>query len=238
MSTGDGVVHNTKVVIEQGGSTLDVQSGGVLDVQSGANENVEGNVNVKSGGVENFESGAALQIAGVDVTQAVANLANPISDFQKVISINEVILETVGTWTKTRIAQGNYSLRHTAAAETAILGIDITEAIRTGASKGLKLTSIDVVHEIGTADLVAHTATLQSVVFANNVANAVTNVPLTGSLHTAQQANPYVDNLAVTTPAFLNTADAKYVFELTVNAALTSAYDFYGLVLHFTESQA
>lgn len=238
MSTGDGVTHNTKVATELGGDTLDIQSGGVLDVQSGGTEKVEGTVAVKTGGVINFESGSALQIAGVDVTAAVGALANATTDNQKMVGINEVILETAGTWTKTRIAQGDYSLRHTAAANTSILGIDITEAIRTGASKGLELASIDVISKIGTAALLAHTATLQSVSFANNVANAVTSVPLTGSLSTATQSNPYVNNLAVTTPAFLNTTDSKYLFELTVQADTTSAYDFYGLCLKFTKSQA
>lgn len=260
MSTGDGVVHNTPIATELGGAVLDVQSGGTLDVQTSATEKVEGELDimsggvqdvksgatqnihgtqaVKSGGIVNYESGSALQIAGVDVTAAVGALANATTDNQRVISINEVILETAGTWTKTRIAQGDYSLRHTAAANTSILGIDITEAIRTGASKGLKLASVDVLHKIGTAALLAHTATLQSVSFANNVANAVTNVPLTGSLSTATQANPYVDNLAVTTPAFLNTTDSKYLFELTVQADTTSAYDFYGLCLKFTKSQS
>lgn len=260
MTTSDGVNHNTKIAIEQGGDTLDVQSGGLLDVQSGGTENVEGELDIKSGGVEdikagatqnihgtqsvksggvvNIESGGALQVANVDVTAAVAALANAITDNQKMVGVNEVILQTAGTWTKTRIAQGDYSLRHTAAANTSILGIDVTEAIRTGASKGLKLASIDVIHKIGTAALLAHTATLQSVNYANNIANSVTNVPLTGSLGTATQSNPYVDNLAVTTPAFLNTTDSKYLFELTVQADTTSAYDFYGLCLKFTKSQA
>lgn len=238
MSTGDGVTHNTLIATELGGATQDFQSGSTLDIQLGATEKVEGSVAVKTGGIINFESGSALQIAGVDVTSAVGALANAITDNQRMVSVNEVILETAGTWTKTRIAQGDYSLRHTAAANTSILGIDITEAIRTGASKGLKLASIDVIHKIGTAALLAHTATLQSVSYANNVANAVTNVPLTGSLSTATQSNPYADNLAVTTPAFLNTADSKYLFELTVQADTTSAYDFYGLCLKFTKSQA
>lgn len=238
MTTGDGVQHNTLIAIELGGATEDFQSGSVLDIQSGATEKVEGIISVKTGGVVNYESGSALQIAGVDVTSAVGALSNAITDNQKMVSVNEVILESAGTWTKTRIAQGDYSLRHTAAANTSILGIDITEAIRTGASKGLKLASIDVIHKIGTAALLAHSATLQSVAYANNVANAVTSAPLTGSLSTATQSNPYVDNLAVTTPAFLNTADSKYLFELTVQADTTSAYDFYGLCLKFTKSQA
>lgn len=68
MSTGDGVNHNTKVVIEQGGDVMDVQDGGVLDVQDGAEEKIEGLLSVKDGGVLNIESGGQLQIDGVAVT--------------------------------------------------------------------------------------------------------------------------------------------------------------------------
>jgi hypothetical protein len=238
MSTGDGVVHNTGIAMELGGNTEDFQSGSTLDIQSGATQKVEGTIAVKTGGVVNYESGSALQIAGVDVTAAVGALANATTDNQQIVGINEVILETSGTWTKTRIAEADYSLRHTAAANTSILGIDVTKAIRTGASKGLKLASIDVLHEIGTAALLAHTATLDKIAYANNVANAVTSIPLTGSLSTATQAQPYVDNLAITTPAYDNTADSKYIFELTVQADTTSAYDYYGIVLKFTQSQS
>jgi hypothetical protein len=79
---------------------------------------------------------------------------------------------------------------------------------------------------------------LDRISYANNVAVSVNSVALTGSLSTATQANPYVTNIAVTTPAFLVTADSKYVLELTVNAALTSDYDFYGLNLRFSQTIA
>jgi hypothetical protein len=80
--------------------------------------------------------------------------------------------------------------------------------------------------------------TLDKIAYANNVAVARTAVPLTGSLSVATQANPYLTNIAVTTPAFNVTAASKYVLELTVDAALTSDYDLYGLNLHFTKSVA
>lgn len=162
--------------------------------------------------------------------------ANNLLAKQQVIGINEILIASVGTWTRTRIAQGNYVLRHTAADDTSVIGIDITEAIRTAASKGLRIDSIDVIYSIGTLALDAHTLTLDKIAYADNVAVAVTSVPLTGSLSVATQANPYVTNIAVTTPAFDNTADSKYVLELTVDAAATSDYDFYGLNLRFSET--
>jgi hypothetical protein len=158
------------------------------------------------------------------------------TDFRQFVGIQEILNISVGTWTTTRIARGNYVKRHTAADETAILGIDLTPSIRTATNKGFRLDSIDVVYSIGTLALDAHTATLDLVNYVNNTAVAITAVALTGTLATATQANPYVSNLAVTTAAFDNTTDSKYVFELTVNAAATSAYDFYGLVLKFTRN--
>lgn len=163
-------------------------------------------------------------------------MTNPKTDFQQFVSIQDVISISAGTWTKTRVAQSNYTYRHTAAANTSILGIDLTPVIRTAASKGFRLASIDVLSSITTQALTAHTATLDLVTYVNNAAVAVTSVPLTGTLPTATQANPYVSNLAVTTPAFDVTGDTKYVFELTVNAQASSAYDFNGLMLKFARN--
>lgn len=178
-----------------------------------------------------------LQDSGV-VAANVLQTTTTESDYQQFIGLGSVILTSAGTWTRTRIAEGNYVLRHTAAADTTIMGIDITPKIRTASGMGFELTSIDVVYSIGTLALNAHTMTLDKIIYANNSAVTVTSVPLTGSLATATQASPYVSNISVTTPAYNNTASSKYVAELTINAAATSAYDFYGLNLHFTKSVA
>src|ERR1700693_745922 len=157
---------------------------------------------------------------------------------QEFISINDVLSFGTGTWTTTRIAEANYVKRHTAADETSIIGIDITPMIRTAASKGFRLDSFDVIYSIATLAMDAHTVTLDRVAYANNVAVSVTSIPLTGSLATATQANPYASNIAVTTPAFDNTADSKYVIEVTANNSATSAYDFYGIMLKFSQTVA
>ncbi len=194
--------------------------------------------------ISNAAMGQASTMSIPDPGAATANFlldtgtANLLTDYQKFIGINEILIASVGTWTRIRIAQGNYVLRHTDADDTSVIGIDITEALRTTASKGLRLASIDVIYSIAALALDAHTLTLDRITYANNVAVSVNSVALTGSLATATQANPYLTNIAVTTPAFLNTADSKYVLELTVDAGATSAYDFYGLVLRFSETIA
>lgn len=192
--------------------------------------------------VRNSVMGQSSVISIPDPGAATANFllntgaANVLSDNQQIVGINSILIASVGTWTRTRIAQANYVLRHTAAADTSVIGIDITNAIRVAASKGFQLDSLDVIYSIGTLALVAHTLTLDKVTYADNVAVAVTSVPLTGSLSIATQAQPYVTNLAVTTPAFSVTADSKYVVELTVNAAATTDYDYYGLNLRFSQT--
>jgi hypothetical protein len=128
--------------------------------------------------------------------------------------------------------------RHTAGDETSIIGIDITPQIRVAASKGWRLDSFDYIYSIGTLAMDAHSVTLDRIAYANNVAVSVTSIPLTGSLSTATQANPYVTNIAVTTPAFDVTADSKYILEITANNAATTDYDFYGVMLKFSETIA
>lgn len=157
---------------------------------------------------------------------------------QEFVGLSNVLTFGTGTWTVTRIAQGNYVSRHTPGDETSIIGIDITPAIVIAASKGFRLDSFDVIYAIAANALDAHSVVLDRIVYANNVAVSVTSVPVTGALATATQANPYVTNVVVDTPAFLVTADSKYVIELTVNNAAASEYDYYGIMLRFSQTIA
>lgn len=157
---------------------------------------------------------------------------------QQFLGIGDVLTFGTGTWTVTRIAQGDYVSRHTAGDETSIIAVDITPMIVVAASKGFRLDSFDYIYSIGTLAMDAHSVTLDRIAYADNVAVSVTSIALTGSLATATQANPYVTNIAVTTPAFDVTADSKYVMEITANNSATSAYDFYGVMLRFSQTIA
>lgn len=165
----------------------------------------------------------------------LAAAAAPTTDRSDFLSFGEAsYLAGTGTWTKTRVAEADYVYRHTAAANTSILSFEVPLSVRSTAGKGNQLTSIDVIYNITTANLVAHTATLDLATYANNTARAIVSMPLTGSLATAIQTGDYVTNLAVTTPAYNNLPDSMARFELTINAASTSAYDFIGLVARYT----
>jgi hypothetical protein len=169
-----------------------------------------------------------------------AGPGNLVTDYQQMLPITEFQLAAGGgVWVLTRVAQGNWDWLHTAAADTSVIGFDITEQLRIAAGRGFELTSFDVVYSITTLALVAHTVTLADVVYANNVAVAAVNRAITGVLATATQANPYLTNVTVDVPAFSNPAagtSVKQVLELTVNAGLTSVYEFRGINLRFTKS--
>lgn len=194
--------------------------------------------------ISNATAVAQSQVISIpDSGAATANFlldtgAANILSMQEFVGISEVLTFGTGTWTVTRVAQGNYVSRHTPADETSIIAIDITPQIRTAASKGFRLDSFDVVYAIAANALDAHTVVLDRIAYANNVAVSVTSVAITGALATATQANPYVTNVAVDTPAFDNTADSKYVIELTVNNAAASEYDYYGIMLKFSQTVA
>lgn len=161
---------------------------------------------------------------------------------------------SVGTWTWTRIAAGDYVQRKTAGDNTSVLYVDLTtavmrkygtdpitsEGLKPGQShdiRGFQLTAIDFIYRVETAALDAHTAALTRNTLANNVAPAVTTPStLTGSLATATQAtHPYITTLTCATPYVLgnNSAYVQDFLEWTINAAATSAVDVYGVVLKF-----
>ena len=191
--------------------------------------------------IRNSVMGQSSVVSIPDPGAATANFlldtgASNIIAEQQFVGISNVLTFGTGTWTVTRIAQGNYVSRHTQGDETSIIAVDITPIIRVAASKGWRLDSFDYIYSIATLAMDAHSLTLDRIAYANNVAVSVTSVPVTATLATATQANPYVTNCTVTTPAFDVTADSKYVIEVTANNAATTDYDFYGIMLRFSQT--
>lgn len=193
--------------------------------------------------ISNAAMGQASVVSIPDPGAATANFlldagaANILTE-QQVVSLADVLLTMGATYTMTRVAQGNYALVKSAADDTSGIAFDITPQIRTAASKGFRLDSFDLVYSIATDALDAHTVTLDRVTYENNAAVSVNAVAITGTLATATQAQPYVTNVTVDTPAFLITADSKYVLELNVDSKTATAYSLYGLVLRFSQTIA
>lgn len=160
-----------------------------------------------------------------------------VTGYQKFLGFADIVHNTNNTnWATVRIGQGDITFGKSAADETSILVLDITESVRTAASKGLQLTGFNYIFRNITAALDAHTVTLDRVEYTDSAAVSVNSIGLTGSLGTGTDADPQIDSITVTTPAFNNTANSKYVMEITVDAAATSVYDFIGVVLTFTRN--
>lgn len=155
-----------------------------------------------------------------------------------------------GTYTLTRNAQGDVSMNKTAAADTTFILIPLRPLLKTviqtstmyndkkAADRGCSINSVDIVYSIGTAALTSQTPTLNQIVYANNIANAVnqTGLAFTGALAIATQVNPYVSTLTLTVPYLDMTADSDVNLELAVVAALTSVFKFYGAFVNYSQN--
>lgn len=218
-----------------------------------ANTTASGNlamlaVDNASGDFDTVISNAAAvgQDQTITIPDAGASTANFLLDagaaniiaWQEFVGLQHVLNYSTGTWTRTRVAQGNYAQVKTQADDTTIIGIDISPMIRAAASKGFRLDSFDCIYSVGNAALDAHSVTLDRIEYANEVAVSVNSIAITGTLDTTTNANPRVTNVAVDSPAFDVTADSKYIIEVTVDAASTSDYSWYGIMLRFSETVA
>lgn len=176
------------------------------------------------------------------VISSTGEVTNAVAKTDGVVFVGPNDVETfIGTWTKTRLASGNIALVKTAGADNAFILADITSMLRSTASKGLKLTSIQYAFGIGAADLTAHYATIKKVAFADNAAPTVSNVQAASSIYkvAGTVTSPFIRTITVSSPAFLNpfpTAleNDKWLLEINVDAAGSSTYDFFGLWFVFT----
>jgi hypothetical protein len=104
------------------------------------------------------------------------------------------------------------------------------------APKGVQLTDVVVIYQVGVVNLTSATLTLQRTVFANNVANAITNVPISATalpLTSAGDATgPYVAVRAVTTPVFETVDLSDLTLEFQFTMANTGTMRVYALGYH------
>ena len=173
---------------------------------------------------------------------------------------------TVGTWTETRAAGGNYFKRKTANAETANIFVNISRAIQRIAAASVNLplgtevqsgglfTGFDLIYTVGTADLTSLTPTLYQTTYVNDVAPSVAASPggtispktLLGVTPTAitvtpitAQALPYAVNFQLATPYIIgnNAPDVSDWLELAVVDAGSTVFDLYGVTLKFNANR-
>jgi len=165
-------------------------------------------------------------------------VATPQLDYQQTIGIPQIIGISGGsTWTVSRAALGQWSYNKTAATDNSILGFDITPIMRTTSNKGYELTSFNVFWTLTGANLNSHSASLTQVT-AGSGTYTTTAIVLTGSgtLSSATGTGIIEGSCPLTTPAYLNSNNSKYIIELSINAPSGSSYSFFGITLNFNYS--
>lgn len=100
--------------------------------------------------------------------------------------------------------------------------------------KGIKILDVTLVYFISGAALTLHTIGLKKTTFANNVANAISDVIAQGAngLATATQANPYVTKVAVAAPTFMVSDLTGLYIEVDATTQVAGAYRLYGAFIH------
>ena len=103
-------------------------------------------------------------------------------------------------------------------------------------AKGLQVDDVFFCYQVGVADLTSATPSLNKIGFADNVANAITNIPIAATalpLTAAGDAvGPYLRRLAVTTPTMLVDDASDLELELQLVLQNNGTIRVYGLGFH------
>lgn len=100
--------------------------------------------------------------------------------------------------------------------------------------KGIRINSVDVIYQVLAVNAAAATMGLTNTSFANLVAPVVTNLIALAAngLPTVIGAHPQVTNVAVPSPAFINTTlDTEPVLNVNLTAGAGGTINFYGAVI-------
>lgn len=101
-------------------------------------------------------------------------------------------------------------------------------------AKGFQLTDVTLEYLITGAALTLHTIRVDKVVYANNVALAITSVLANAAngLATATQANPYLTKVATPNGVFNTTDNSDIFVEIAATTQVAGAYRLYRAFLH------
>jgi len=99
-------------------------------------------------------------------------------------------------------------------------------------AKGLLLTDIVLVHQVGVVGLTSATITHGTMQYANAAANVATVIPTTGAVPLVVQATPYVTTFPVTTPAAVTADLTELMIEAQFVMANTGTLRVYAIGFH------
>lgn len=137
-----------------------------------------------------------------------------------------------------RLGANNYALSRTAgAAETINYACTLPLWLSLNSGQGVRLNSFSIVHQITVAALTSNTFNaLATTAYANNAATVVTahGGSITVTLPTATQANPYVTDATIGTPAFVNADATQVSLDWTAVLQNTGVYAVMGIVARYS----
>lgn len=146
---------------------------------------------------------------------------------------------TVGTFTDA-VNSNVWSKSKSAANDTSVIKIPVPIPQNSVALKGSKLVSIDIWFKVATAALDASSAVIYKATLPADAAAYAAPASQAFSYDTGHDtAGERIDvdehkmTLTLTTPIWLDDDDEVYV-EFTVDAATTSAFDYYGARANYT----
>lgn len=155
------------------------------------------------------------------VKRLLESLSNPYNPFAEQFGTNTIVNGAQSGWPAGP------------AGDPPFTGASQLTVSNTSPAKGLSVTDVAVVYQVGVVALTSATLSLNRVTYANNVANAIVNVPIAATALTlTTQANPYVAVRAVTTPAFETNDLSDLILEFSPVMATTGTLRVYGMGFH------
>lgn len=196
-------------------------------------------------------SGYALVSGGAAVAPAYQNVGRVASsgDYVFLSAVDHCVASTgyvaaaSGTFAHaglvaSRVALNDWALaRNSAGVEIYNINCPLNSWLQhTGATKGVRIDSLDFVYQVAGGQALASHATMATRIFASGSANSIGSNLLTSSAMTsASQANPMLTNMVVTTPAYQPTNDKTDLnVEVQVDLRASTTYRFYGIGVNYT----
>jgi len=241
--TGDSTVSGT-VQAEQLTSTDDATIADDMDV--GGNLSVTGTSSLSDDVsiTNDCTVGANLSVVGTsnmtgNVTMnAGLTVATAKTDFRRPVSMGEAMWTETGTWTLGN-ASDYFQISRAAADSIDDIYFPIAVPGRTTASKGMKLTSVDIYYALSGGDADSVEVVLKEWTYpATGDGISASTVSTSYDADHDTEAKRYASGnhtltLTVDSPAFLGSDRGQYI-NVTIDSSGTSVFYIYGIVCNYT----
>ena len=227
----------------QNSLNLDSTNGGInltseLNTVITSNNDIEMTSTNNTLNVDNFSvvtNGGIGNTMSFDDTNGLL-VSDPKTDYKKWFPYSKFDFKN-GIWSSIRELSGSnpvYYWSKDPVSETSYLNIDMTEAIREGSNKGLRITKIYFSYVIETDLLNSVNVIITKKTFDTLTQNiTVSDVPFTNdNLLSGITIDSHYRSIDITTPVFIND-DSVISLELEFNTKTTTIVKFYGMMCYF-----